>query len=167
MGKREENVLVARYGKKSSDFNLLDTRQSVIVNVAVAYYELLRRVELVKGADSSVDRAKTTLDSTSESAMVGAIAAKDVLEVQAGYDNAKVQQIIARNNVSLAATVLKTAMGVLTQLPIIMPTEPVPVPSETPDSKQMIEYLNAAFDRRSDLRSQQAAIDANRHSVKI
>jgi outer membrane protein len=167
MGKREENVLVAKYGAKSSEFNLLDARQIVIVNVATAYYELLRRIELVKVADSSVDRAKTTLDSTRESARVGAIAAKDVFQAEADYDNAKVQQIIARNDVRLAATSLKTAMGVLTQVPITTPTDPLPTPSETPDTKQAVDYLNTALERRSDLRSQQAAIDSNRHNVKI
>src|ERR1041384_7504298 len=134
MGKREENVLVAKYGAKSSEFNLLDARQSVIVNVSTSYYELLRRIELVKVADSSVDRAKTTLDSTRESARVGATAAQGVLQAEADYDNARVQQIIARNDVRLASTALKTAMGLLTQVPIIMPAEPLPAPSETPDT---------------------------------
>jgi outer membrane protein len=166
-GKREENVLSSRYSAKASEFNVLDTRQIIISNVSTSYYELLRRRELVKVAKASVDRAKTTLDFTTASAEVGTGPKKDILQADADFKNANVQLIIAQNDVILAATALKTAMGVLSMMPIVVPEAPVPPPSTTPDPKSAGEYLQSAYNKRLDLKSQTASIDANRHQVKI
>lgn len=165
--KREENVLASRYSAKASEFSLLDTRQAIIVNITTAYYELRRRMELVKVAQASVDRAKTTLDFTRTSAEVGTGPKKDILQAEADYENAKVQLIVAQNDVRLGQTTLKNAMGVLNMVPVIMPDTPIVEPTMAPDNRSVADYLKTAFDKRQDLRRDTAGIDTNRHELKI
>jgi len=167
MGRREENVAFSREARRASEFNVLDVRQGVIANVSTAYYDLLRRKELVKVAESSVERARTTLEATRAFVEAGTAPRKDIAQAQADYDNAQVQLIQARNDVRIAETTLKNAMGILTALPIQTPDAPVEPPSPAPDTRTPSEYLAMAFDNRPDLRRDLRSIEASRRSVKV
>lgn len=167
MGKREENVLASKYAAKGSEFNVYDARQSVIVNVTTSYYDLLRRKELVKVAESSVARADTELKATVAFVEAGTSPKKDILQAEADLGNAKVQLIVARNDVRLAMTTLKNAMGVLTALPVVTPDTPLDPPSAEPDTRTTADYIQQAYNTRTDLKRDAAFIDSDRHSVKI
>jgi len=167
MGKREENVLVSKYGAKSAEYSYTDSRQQVILNITSAYYELLRQKELVRVAQSSVDRTKTTLDATRAFVENGTSPKKDILQAEADYDNAEVQLSVAKNNVRLAMTTLKQTMSVLSTLPVITPDVKLPVPSSTPDSTNLAKYVNQAFEKRADIKRDAAGVDADRHNLKV
>jgi outer membrane protein len=167
MGKREENVAASRYAEKATVFNVLDARQAVIVNVSTAYYELLRRKELVRVAESSVQRAKTTLDATTAFVEAGTAPKKDILQAQADYDNAQVQLSVARNDVRIANTSLKSAMGLLTPLPIIVQENPLPAPPPEPDTLGAQTYITRAYQARPDLRREAEFINSDRRQVNI
>jgi outer membrane protein len=167
MGKREENLASSRSSEKATLYNVYDARQAVIVNVTTTYYELQRRRELVRVAQSSVDRAKTTLDATTAFAEAGTAPKKDILQAQADYDNALVQLSVARNDVRLANTSLKSAIGLLTPLPIITQDLALAAPSPEPDTLGPQDYLTRAFMARPDLRREAEFINSDRHQVKI
>lgn len=165
--KREENVLASKYGVKSSEFQVYDTRQVVIENIATSWYEVMRQRELVRVAESSVDRAKTTLDATRAFVQAGTAPAKDTLQAEADYNNAQFQLIVAQNNVRLAAVNLKNAMGIISMTPITLPAGLPPRPADEHDTKTSGDYLKIAFARRLDLKRGAASIDEQRHDVKI
>lgn len=167
MGKREENVAASRSSEKASQFNVFDTRQTVIVNVSTGYYDLLRRKELVRVAESSVDRAKTTLDATRAFVEAGTAPKKDILQAQADYDNAQVQLSVARNDVRLAGTTLKNAMGLLTSLPIITQDVTLPPPPVQADTMDVQTYLTKAFSVRPDIQRESEFINSDKHQVKV
>lgn len=167
MGRREANVLISRYNVRASEYDVLDARQDVIVNVSTAYYDLLRRKELVRVAQASVDRAQTTLEATRAFAEAGTGPKKDILQAEADLDNARVQLLVAQNDVRLAQTSLKNAMGIITPVAIITPDTPLEAPSLEPDRRTAADYLALAYENRPDLKRDAAGIDANRHSVKI
>ena len=167
MGKREQNVASSRASEKATQFNVLDARQAVIVNVTTSYYELQRRKELVRVAESSVERAKTTLEATKAFVEAGTAPKKDILQAQADYDNALVQLSVARNDVRLASTTLKNSMGLLTALPIITDDPTLPAPAPEPDTTGAQTYITRAFNARPDLRREAEFINSDRHQVKI
>jgi len=167
MGKREENVALSKKNATASEYQILDSRQAVIVNVTSSYYELLRRKELVKVAESSVDRTKTALEATRAFVQAGTSPKKDILQAEADFDNAQVQLSVAKNDVRIATTSLKNAMGLLTALPVTTPDNTLPKPTIEPDKMSSADYLKMAFDRRPDLKQQSAFIDASKHNVKI
>jgi len=167
MGKREENVLISKYNARAAEFNVSDTRQVIVQNVSSAYYDLKRLKELVRVADASVERAQTTLDATTAQVAAGASPKKDILQAQADFENARVQQLLATNNVKVGQATLKNAMGILSVFPVIVTDEPLPPPPSDPDTKTAADYVKTAFNNRPDLRRESASIDANRHNVKI
>lgn len=166
-GKREANVAISRANQRATQYSLIDTRQAIVLNVTNAYYELLRRQELVKVQEASVARAKTTLDATRAAAEVGTAPKKDILQAEADHDNALVQLSIAQNDVRISQTALKNAMGIISPVAIITDPEPLAEPAAEPDSLQIPDYVRQAIENRPDLKRDLAGIDADRQSVKL
>lgn len=166
-GKREANVAAAQANARASEYGLQDTRQQIVVSVSSAWYELLRRQELVKVQVANVQRAKTTLDATTAFAQAGTSPQKDVLQAQADYDNALVQLSIARNDVRLGQTSLKNAMGLMMPTALVLPTDPLPAPSAQKDTRTAAQYLDTALAQRPDLKRDIAGVDAQRQSLKV
>jgi outer membrane protein TolC len=164
-GKREQTVARGRNAVRAAAYNVTDVRQSVILNVTTDWYELLRSKELVRVAESGVDRAKSTLDATRAFVESGSSARKDVLQVQADYDNSQVAAIQARNNVRLAETTLKQAMGIVTSQPILTVGNGAAAPGPTTDA--LADDLDRAYNNRPDLRRALQDADSTRRAVTM
>ncbi len=164
-GKREASVAAAKANARASEFNLQDTRQQIVQSVTNAWYELLRARELVKVQQANVARAKMTLDATQAFADAGTTPRKDVLQAEADYDNALVQLSVAENNVLLAQTTLKNAMGLLTPIAVVVPDTQMPSPDAAPDTRTAVDYLKVALDARPDLKRELAGVDAQKHAL--
>ncbi|HEY3267203.1 MAG TPA: TolC family protein [Armatimonadota bacterium] len=167
MGKRELNVAISKESARAAAYNVLDTRQSVILSVETGWYDLLRQRDLVRVAESSADRAKATLDSTRAFVEAGSSARKDVLQAEADYETAQVQVIEARNNALLAQTSLKNAMGITSAEALTLPADAVATPDTTADEKASADYVERALASRPDLMGTDASISATQKSVRV
>lgn len=166
-GKREIGVAQGRDAVRSADFGILNTRASVILNVTTNWYELLRSKELVRVAEAELNRTKTTLEATQAFVDAGSSAKKDILQAQADFSNANVQAIQARNNVRLAETSLRTAMGLTTPQPIATPDEPQAAPSPEAETRSIAEFVQDALANRPDLKQSEANLASSRRSVRL
>jgi outer membrane protein TolC len=151
----------------SATYNVADVRQDVVLNVTTDWYQILRSKELVRVAESGADRAQTTLEATRAFVEAGSVPRKDVLQAQADYDNAQVLVLQARNNVRLAQTSLKNAMGITTTAPIETSDTPTPAPGSAPDTATVSDYVTLAYANRPDLKRSEADISASRHGAGI
>ena len=166
-GRREVGAAQGRASARAAGYGVLDTRQTVILNVAVAYYEVLRRKELVKVQEASVERARTTLEATRAFASVGTVRRIDTLQAEADYDNAAVQLSQARNDVRLAETSLKSAMGIRTPLAVVLAGDPLPRPGDAGDQSDAAGLIRKAIAARPDLRRSEESLTATRHGVQL
>jgi outer membrane protein len=166
-GIRETNIAQSRDALRSSEYSLEDTRQGVILNATTAWYELRRSKELVKVADSGVERARTTLEATKAFVEAGSSPKKDVLQAQADYQNALVSQLRARNDVRLAQTNLKIAIGVMSVEPVDVVETEVAVPSAEPDNRPLADIIAQAYANRPDLKSAETNVKSSERSVRI
>ena len=166
-GKREEGVAQAKHLQRASEHSLLDTRQDVVLNVTSAYYEVLRRQELVRVAEASVERARTTLEATRAAVEAGTERAIDVLQAQADLENATVNLSQARNDVRLAQASLRNAMGIVAPVQVMVAASSLPAPSAEPEPRTAAEFIRLATDNREDLKATRASILATKRSVRI
>ncbi|HEY3414891.1 MAG TPA: TolC family protein [Armatimonadota bacterium] len=166
-GRREIGIAQSRNSVRSATLGVQNTREAVILNVTTSYYQLLRTKDLVRVAESGLERARTTLEATKAFVEAGSSAKKDTLQAQADYSNADVQVIQARNNVRLAQTSLRQAMGLTSNQDIVTPDQPVPAPSETPDTKVASDYIDQALAHRPDLKQTEIGVDSSRRSVRL
>jgi len=167
MGKREASVSAARSTVAASDYGLQSTRQTIVLNVTTAYYELLRRRELLRVEQASVDRAKTTYDATKAFAEEGTVRQIDVLQAEADYRNAVVQLGIATNNVRLGEASLRNAIGLSTNETVTASDVTPAWPDEKPDPQPVTAYVTKAFDTRPDIKQSLAQVDAYRAAARI
>jgi outer membrane protein len=167
MGKREANVSAARSTVAASDYGLQSTRQAIVLSVTTAYYELLRRRELLRVEQASVDRAKTTYDATRAFAEEGTVRQIDVLQAEADYRNAVVQLGIATNDVRLGEASLRNAIGLSTNETVTASDITPAWPDEKPDPQPVAAYVTKAFNARPDLKQSLAQVEAYRAAARI
>lgn len=166
-GKREIGVAQGRDAVRAADYGIRDTRASVILNVTTNWYELLRDKDLVRVAEAELTRTQTTVEATQAFVAAGTSAKKDILQAQADYSNASVQAIQARNNVRLAETSLRVAMGITAPQPIATPEEPQAAPAADAETKTIAQFVQEAFANRPDLKQSEANLASVRSSVRL
>ncbi len=110
-GQRELRIRQSSRSAEATRQNTRDVVRRVLFQTARAYYEVLRRQELLQVADTAVRRAETLLEVAKAQAEVGTAPQKDVLQAEADLANARVQQIQARNALRLAEADLKRLIG--------------------------------------------------------
>ena len=160
-GQRELRIRQSSRTAEATRQSTRDTVRRVLFQTARAYYEVLRRKELLQVADTAVRRAETLLEVAKAQAEVGAAPQKDVLQAEADLANARVQQIQARNALRLAETDLKRLIGWEAQKPLPDLTAPDAPP--TPDPTLSVEQLwQRARLQRPDLRDAELRLQISR-----
>lgn len=160
-GQREVRIRQSSRTAEATRQSTRDTVRRVLFQTARAYYEVLRRKELLQVADTAVRRAETLLEVAKAQAEVGAAPQKDVLQAEADLANARVQQIQARNALRLAETDLKRLIGWEAQKPLPDLTAPDAPP--TPDPALSVEQLwQRARLQRPDLRDAELRLQISR-----
>ncbi|MFN7161518.1 MAG: TolC family protein [Fimbriimonadales bacterium] len=165
-GQRELRVRQSSRAAEATRQNTRDTVRRVLLQTARAYYEVLRRQELLQVADTAVRRAETLLEVAKAQAEVGTAPQKDVLQAEADLANARVQQIQARNALRLAETDLKRLVGWDTAqpLPPLVPT--VALPALEPELSLDALWQRARL-HRPDLRNAELSVQVSRLGVEV
>ena len=166
-GKREAGVGLARRSMFGSEYGLANQRQSVVLVVTQAYYNLLRDRELIQEQQGNADRAAVTRDNIAAQVKAGAAAEADLLQVEADLANARVQVFIAQTNYGISQASLKNAMGIVTSQPVIPPDTVIPQPDTAPDPIGLEPYVRQAYGNRLDVKQQQEQINAQGYNVRI
>jgi len=110
-GQRQYNLARARNLADASELSALWTLRQTLFSVIQQYYDVLRATELLSVADAEVERTKQILDSIKKRVELGDLAAKEILQAEADYANAIVNQITRRNQVSTSSASLKAIIG--------------------------------------------------------
>lgn len=165
-GARNLRIRQASRSDESTYYATQDNLRALIFQTARAYYEVLRRQELLQVADETVRRAETILEAVRAQAQVGTAPAKDVLQAEADLANARVQQIQARNALRLAETDLKRLLGWGPEkpLPALQKVDSAPAPPLL-DSLQTL--WEQARRQRPDLRSAELTAQSARLAVEL
>jgi outer membrane protein len=160
-GQRELRIRQSSRTAEATRQGTRETLRRVLFQTARAYYEVLRRKELLQVADTAVRRAETLLEVAKAQAEVGAAPQKDVLQAEADLANARVQQIQARNALRLAETDLKRLIGWEAQKPL--PALTAPDAPSSPDPALSVEQLwQRARLQRPDLRDAELRLQISR-----
>jgi outer membrane protein TolC len=111
-GKTIADVESARETMQGSDWSSQDFRQTVAVNVKVAYFGLLQARRLVQVQEETVKQFKEHLDQAEGFYRAGTRTRYDVTTAEVNLTNAQLELIKARNADVVARVTLANAMGV-------------------------------------------------------
>jgi outer membrane protein len=190
MGTRDLNNLQARQNLRAADYAEMDTRRTIIANVAAAYFTVLRDNALVRVDQAQVAGAQSTLDVTTAQVEAGVSAKKDVLQARANLLNAQVTLLQAQNNARLAQTQLRSTLGTIAaggpvpgDIPLAdvsPPSEDAPITAKLPttgpgsattasstDEDAIRAYTQVALRDRPDLAESEQGVAASHTGVRL
>lgn len=98
----------ARAGVNAARYNFASTEQELIVRTVAAYLDVLRADSLVESSDSAEQATARQLEQVTQRFDVGLVAITDVLEAQAGFDNAVVVSVQAVGDHDIFFETLRT-----------------------------------------------------------
>ncbi len=167
-GQRDFALQRTRRLASATQYNTLWTLRQVLFTVTRQYYEALRAQELLRVADAQVERARQVLEIVREQVEVGAAARKDILQAEADYQNAVVQQISARNQWVTAQAALKATIGWPPDQPLPplqAPENPTIAPPTNGRELSLEEAVRQGLERRPDLLDARQRLSAERYNV--
>ncbi|MFI5385810.1 MAG: TolC family protein [Fimbriimonadales bacterium] len=165
-GQREAQRQGAQAGYWAGQDQELDTRATVIENVATSFYDVLRKLALVTVADANVKRSQSTLDLVKAQVEAGTAAAKDIYQAQADFEIAKVALIQAQNDADQAVALLKQAIGIESDDALRL--APADGQGIVPSSVENLTSLKRmAFERRPDVAQFRAQVDRSQAAVRL
>jgi outer membrane protein len=101
-----------RAQRNSNYYGYVGTRQTIILAVKDAYYNLIKTAMLVDVANDAVKRGDEQLKVAQSRYDLGSAALTDVLKAKVLRSNAKLDLITAQNNYKLAKANLNSVMGI-------------------------------------------------------
>ncbi len=166
-GQRVANEQSARAGSKAATYSAQDQRQTTIANAATYYFELLRRTALVKVQEANIQRAQSTLDLTKAQVGEGTQAKKDVYQVQADLETAKVDLLTAQNNLSISQAQLRQVLGLTDEQDIDPADDPTGVTVSTYAEQSLSSLLEQAYTTRPDLLQARQNVEREKANVRL
>jgi outer membrane protein len=118
-GQRDLTLRAQRRNTEATRFTARQTLRVTLFNTTQQYYETLRAQELNRVAESQVERARSILEQTRARIEVRDAAAIEELQANADFQNARVNSLTARNQVTNNAATLRATIG-------LSSTEPMP-----------------------------------------
>ena len=103
------NLRSARASDQAAAVNLAAQEQDLIMRVSMAYFDVLRALELLETNFQEEEAALTSLQQTQQREAVGLVAITDVYDAQAAYD-------LARNTTILQRDILQSRYAALEAL---------------------------------------------------
>jgi outer membrane protein len=156
----------ARAQLEAQEYSMERTRQTVVFNVISNYLNVILAEENIRIRQEEVEAQQQLLDQIQEFVRVGSRAISDQYQQQATLANAESNLLNAESNFQLS----KTRMIQVLQLdPLADYRFVAPDPSSLPLSVRSYnaeDLLVSAFERRADLRAQEASIKAAEQGIR-
>jgi outer membrane protein len=151
-GQTLNSIRAAQASEQSLEADFTTQKDTVILNVKQAYFNVLATRRLLGVADETVRQNQKHLEQAQARFTVGLAAKFDVTQAQVQLAQAELNQVTARNNVAVARETLRNALGSTTPLDFdIVDTFDVHTVQITED-----KALSIAYDQRPELQSIQA-----------
>ncbi len=162
-GKTSTQVRISKLNTESARFDLENLRETVVLNVKQAYYNVLQARRNADVSKGSVDQFQQHLEQAQGFYEVGTKAKFDVTKAEVDLSNAKVNLINAENQVSLALVTLRNAIGIPDAPDYQLEDNLLYTKYELPFE----QALERAYAERPDLRSAAKRKEASKESVTL
>lgn len=160
------SLSAARAQLEAQEYSMERTRQTVVFNVISTYLNVILAEENIAIRQEDVQAQQQLLDQIEEFVRVGSRAISDLYQQQATLANAESQLLTAESNFQVSKTRL---IQVLQLDPLSDYRFVAPDPSELPINVRSYDPENlllSAFERRADIRAQEAAIQAAEQGIR-
>ncbi|GGC78522.1 TolC family outer membrane protein [Vreelandella lutescens] len=143
---------------------LAATEQQLLIDVASAYFDILRAHEVLEARLAQERAIGRQLEQAREQFEVGLIAITEVEEARASFDQSRADRIAAESNLQVAFEVLEQLTGQrYASIEALGDSMPIALPTPT-DRNYWVEQ---ALERNPQVLAQQAGIEVSRVGVEL
>jgi outer membrane protein len=166
-GERDLSIRSARRNEEATKFDATQLLRSTLFTVHQQYYDALRAQELLRVAQSQVDRTQKIYDQAEFGSRpeIGSVAKKDVYQARADLLNAKVELLRVKNLASTNLATLKATIGwnQNQDLPLL---EKVVEPTSFPEAPTKEQVIQEGLANRADLNARRRRLQAQEFAVR-
>lgn len=162
------NLKSSQFDKRSEEENLQRVRESIIFNTASSFLEVILNKELLEIDRQNLESSRKTLEQVQAQVEVGSRPTVDLYNQEATVANNELQVVNSENALNSSKLQLIRQMQVedpLQQYEFITP-EVDEENVNTPDF-DLRQLVNSALESRSDLKSDELAIQAQKHQLSV
>jgi outer membrane protein len=159
---------------EASEKNLQRTRESIAFMIQQGFFNVLRFTELVKVAESNLERSRGQLDRIRELNTVGSVPQADVYRQQVTVGNDELAVIEARNNLQNARVDLQALLGIVPSPDFTLQRDGVPDEVTSTDVQAYRASLStfesmvsSAVRSRADMRQSELTVESADKGVSI
>lgn len=143
---------------------LASVEQQVLIDVAVAYFDILRAHEVLEARRAQERAIERQLDQAREEYEVGLTAVTSVHEAQATFDQARAERTAAEGNVQVSFEALERLTGTrYASIEALGDDMPIAMPS--PSGRA--HWVEQAIARNPSILAQQAGVELSRSGVSL
>jgi len=161
---RKEEVEQSKQNLLVAQANLQKVKQDLVLEVIKSFYDVLRAEYLAKVSEEALNLAKEHLQMTQEMVSAGTAASVDILPLEVEVANNNLALIKSVNQIKLAKSTLKRAIG-LSTLEDIKVAEPLVKPLE--GEFELNQLLTDAYNLRPELVEIESRIRFDELAVRI
>ncbi len=162
------NLKSSQFDKRSEEENLQRVRESIIFNTASSFLQVILNKELLEIDRQNLESSRKTLEQVQAQVEVGSRPTVDLYNQEATVANNELQVVNSENALNSSKLQLIRQMQVedpLQQYEFITP-EVDEENVNTPDF-DLRQLVNSALESRSDLKSDELAIQAQKHQLSV
>lgn len=145
-------------------YQLAATEQEVLINVASAYFEILRAYEILEARRAQERAIGRQLEQAQEQFDVGLIAITEVEEAQARFDQSRAERIAAQSDLQVRFEALERLTG-KRYASIEALQDDVPIQAPTPADRQ--HWVELAVEKNPRVLASQAGVAVSQSDVAI
>lgn len=150
----------------AANYSFNQSIQTILLAVETAYYGLISAEAGVEAAEASVKDAKLALDTAQERNKAGVGTVLDVLQAQAGYDQACYQLAGAKGQLTIAKGQLAQSLGLSADTAVAAQPPDVDIPAGL-SRQDMRRLIDEALDRRPDIAALRANLAAKKAAITV
>jgi outer membrane protein len=145
-------------------YRLAATEQQVLIDVAGAYFDILRAYEILEARRAQERAIGRQLEQAREQYEVGLIAVTEVEEAQATFDQSRAERIAAESDLQVSFEALERLTG-QRYASIDSLQEELPIEPPTPASRD--DWVQLAMENNPLVLAQQAGVEVSRSAVAV
>nr|WP_229803452.1 TolC family outer membrane protein [Halomonas qijiaojingensis] len=145
-------------------FNLAASEQQLLLDVANAYFEILRANDVLAAREAQERAIERQLEQVREQFEVGLVAITDVEDAMASFDEARAERIVAQSDLQVSFEALERLTGKRYEsIDSLSGDMPIDIP--TPTGRD--EWVELALANSPVLKSAQAGVEVSRSGLDV
>ncbi len=157
------NIKKTRIDREVSDYNLLASRQNIIVTVRQLYIDLLKQQKLLEVKKQAMERSEEQLKQVQSMYEVGSAARVDVYRSKVNLGNDRIAFLNQQTTVEKARQSLNLAMGREPTAPLVIDTT-VQFPRQVGELQELVER---ALQNNPTLKTYQKSIISANYNTRL